>query len=177
MNESRIRLDPFAVSLAALAVLTYAFVERRNGAAVIMCATCIGGLVAGRVVGFSNRSLVPLALGLIVVLAVVWAEVLPVSADANSAIAHASGGLLAGWAISEYLRDRYVWALWPLAVLLAVFGLTLLWEVSEYVGDKAFHTALIPSRSDSINDVIFGTLGGMAGMLVSALFPPASHAR
>ena len=177
MNDSRLRLDPFAFALAALALLTFGFFATRNGGAVIMCATCLGGLVAGRLVGFSNRSLVPLTLGLVVVLAVVWGELLPVSSHVNSAIAHASGGLLAGWAISEYLRDRYVWALWPLGVLLSVFTLGVLWEISEYAGDQLFGTDLTPNLRDSINDVTFGTLGGVLGMLVSALFPPASHSR
>ncbi len=175
MNEARTRIYPFVLSLGLLALLTYAFVERRNGAAVIMCATCFGGLVAARAVGFSNRALVPLALGLVLVLVVVWGDVLTLDSDANSAIAHASGGLLAGWAISEYLRDRYVWVLWPVAVLIAVFALGIVWEISEVVGDRAFDTALVPNRRDSIADVMFGTLGGLVGLLVSVLFPPASH--
>ena len=173
--EDRTRIYPFVLSLAALAALTYAFVQDRNGAAVIMCATCIGGLVAARAMGFSNRALVPLALGLALVLTVVWGEVLPVTPDENSAIAHAAGGLLAGWAISEYLRDRFVWVLWPLAALVAVFLLSVLWEVSEYIGDRAFETALIPNREDSITDVAFGTLGGAMGMLFSLLIPSSSH--
>ena len=56
----------------------------------------------------------------------------------------------------------------PLAV---VFGLTVLWELGEYVGDRAFDTALIPSRSDSALDITFGTLGGLAGTAIAALVP------
>lgn len=175
MNEGRVSVYPFVFSLAVLAAVTCAFVSARNGAAVIMCATCFGGLLAARLVGFSNRSLVPLALGLVVVLTFVWGHVLPVDSHTNSAIAHASGGLLAGWAISEYLRDRYIWALWPVAVVVSVFTLGVLWEVSEYLGDRAFTTGLIPSLHDSIADVGFGTLGGVVGMLVSVVVPPPPH--
>jgi hypothetical protein len=147
------------------------FFLHHNGGAVIMCAIIGGGLVMGRALGFSNRSLVPLGLGLVVVLAVVWSEALPVSSHVNSAIAHASGGLLVGWAVSEYLRDRYVWALWPLAVLLTVFSVGVVWELLEFTGDKVFTTDLIPSLHDSINDVTFGTLGATVGMLLSVLTP------
>jgi hypothetical protein len=106
-----------------------------------------------------------------------WGELLPVSSHVSSALANASGGLLVGWAVSEYLRDRYVWALWPVAVLLSVFAVGVVWELFELVGDKVFTTSLIPSLHDSINDVTFGTLGGCLGMLVSVLLPPASHTR
>ncbi len=142
-----------------------------------MGATCAGGLVVARALGFSNRSLVPLALGLVAVLVLVWGHVLPVDSHTNSAIAHASGGLLVGWALSEYLRDRYVWALWPVAVLLGVFTLGVAWELVELLGDRVFTTALIPNMRDSVADVTFGTLGGVVGMLVSVLIPPASHSR
>ena len=175
MDQSRERIEPFALALGVLFALTVAFFAARNGGAVIMCATALGGLVAARVIGFSNRSLVPLALGLVVLLVVVWGNVLSLDSQVNSAIAHASGGVLVGWAISEYLRDRYIWALWPLAVLVSVFALGVLWELSEYAGDRAFTTGLIPSVRDSVADVAFGTLGGLVGMLASVLFPPKSH--
>ena len=74
----------------------------------------------------------------------------------------ATGGLLVGWAISEYLRVRYAWPLWAIGALAVVFGLTVLWELGEYLGDRAFNTALIPSRRDSALDITFGTLGGVA---------------
>jgi hypothetical protein len=177
VNETRERFEPFALALGLLLGLVAVFYVHRNGGAVIMSATCAGGLVAGRMVGFSNRSLVPLALGLVAVLVIVWGEVLPVSAHVNSAVAHASGGLLLGWAISEYLRDRYVWALWPVAVLLSVFAVGVVWELVEYAGDQAFGTDLTPNLRDSITDVTFGTLGGLLGMLISVLIPPVSHTR
>ncbi len=93
-------------------------------------------------IGFSNRALVPVALGLVVVLAVLWGEALPVSSHVNSAIAHASGGLLVGWAVSEYLRDRYVWALWPLGVLVAVFSVGVVWELLELTARHGLHDGL-----------------------------------
>jgi hypothetical protein len=171
VNEGRLRIDSFALALGALAALTVAFFVHRNGGAVIMCSMVAAGLVAGRLIGFSNRALVPVALGLVVVLVVLWGELLPVSSHVNSAIAHGSGGLLLGWAISEYLRDRYIWALWPLGVLLAVFSVGVVWELLEYAGDQVFTTDLIPSVHDSITDITFGLLGGVVGMVVSVLMP------
>jgi hypothetical protein len=175
VNQTRDRLEPFVLALGLLAALGTAFYLHRNGGAVIMCAIAGAGLIGGRIIGFSNRSLVPLAVGLVVVLIVIWGELLPVSSHVNSAIAHASGGLLVGWAVSEYLRDRYVWALWPLGVLLSVFAVGVIWELLEYTGDQVFTTDLIPSLRDSINDVTFGVLGGLVGMLISVAVPPASH--
>jgi hypothetical protein len=177
MDETRERFEPFALALGLLLGLAAVFYLHREGGAVIMSATAAGGLVAGRLIGFSNRSLVPVALGLVVVLAVLWGELLPVSSHVSSALAHASGGLLVGWAVSEYVRDRYVWALWPVAVLLSVFAVGVVWELVELLGDKVFTTSLIPSLQDSIHDITFGTLGGCLGMLLSVLFPPASHTR
>jgi hypothetical protein len=61
------------------------------------------------------------------------------------------------------------------AVLLAVFSVGVVWELLEYTGDQVFTTDLIPSLHDSINDVTFGVLGGIAGMVISVLFTPASR--
>jgi hypothetical protein len=175
VNTTRDRIEPFALALGLLAGLTVVFYMHREGGAVVMCSIAGAGLIAGRVIGFSNRSLVPLALGLVVVLVVIWGELLPVSSHVNSALAHASGGLLVGWAVSEYLRDRFVWALWPLGVLLAVLSVGVVWELLELTADTLFTTDLNPSLHDSINDVTFGVLGGILGMLVSVVIPPSSH--
>jgi hypothetical protein len=177
MDHTRDRFEPFALALGLLVALTVAFYMHREGGAVIMCTMVGAGLVAGRLIGFSNRALVPVALGLVVVLVVIWGELLPVSSHANSAIAHLSGGLLVGWAVSEYLRDRYVWSLWPLGVLLAVLSVGVVWELLEFAGDRVFATDLNPSLHDSVLDITFGTLGGILGMLVSVVLPPASHSR
>ena len=74
MNTDRLRLDPFALALGALALLTLAFVSARNGAALVMCVLCFAGLLSARLIGFSNRALVPLALGLIALLWIVWSN-------------------------------------------------------------------------------------------------------
>src|SRR4249919_2845220 len=104
MADRRLRFDLFALSLAALTLLTLGFFAARNGAAMIMCGLSFGGLLAARLAGFSNRALVPLAAGLVVLLWVLWVHPPPLTADQTSAVAHASGGLLVGWAVSEYLR-------------------------------------------------------------------------
>jgi hypothetical protein len=173
VNTTRDRIEPFALAIGLLAALTVAFYMHRNGGAVIMCTAITAGLIVGRVIGFSNRALVPAALGLIAVLVLVWGEILPVSSHVNSAIAHGTGGMLVGWAMSEYVRDRYIWALWPLAVLVAVFSVGVVWELIELFGDKAFNTDLTPNIHDSINDVAFGMLGGLVGMLISVIAPPS----
>jgi hypothetical protein len=171
MDGSRLRIDSFAFALGALALLTFGFFTARNGAAVVMCGLCLAGLVVARVAGFSNRALVPLAAGLVVLLWVVWVQPPPLTSAEISALAHASGGLLVGWAVSEYLRGRAEWPLWALGAVAVVFGLTVLWEVGEWLGDRALSTALIPSKRDSAVDIFFGTLGGTLGVLLASLVP------
>jgi hypothetical protein len=172
MDGRRLRLDPFAFALGALSLLTLGFFTARNGAAVVMCGLCFAGLLAARVVGFSNRALVPLALGLVVLLWVLWVNPPALTSHQTSALAHASGGVLVGWAVSEYLRGRVEWPLWAIGAVAVVFGLTVLWELGELIGDRALDTALIPSKGDSALDISYGTLGGAAGVLVASLVRP-----
>ena len=139
--EGRLRIDLFAFALGALALLGVAFFETRNGAALVMCALCFAGLLAGRFAGFSNRALVPVAIGLLAILWMIWVDE-TFSGPQMSMIAHGLGGALIGWALSEYLRVRISWPQWGLVALVAVFGLTVLWELGEYMGDtRARHLA------------------------------------
>ena len=170
MDVRNLRLDPFAFGLGALALLTLAFVGARNGAAVLMCGLCFGGLLVARFAGFSNRALVPVAFGLVILLWMVWIDP-PTTSRRTSALAHASGGLLVGWALAEYLRGRLAAPGWALVALLAVLGLTVLWELCEYAGDRVLTTALIPSKADSALDVFFGTAGGAAAVGLAAILP------
>ncbi len=165
-----LRIDPFAFALGPLALLTLAFLGARNGAAVVMCVLCFGGLLAARLAGFSNRALVPAALGLVIVLWMVWIDP-PASSHKTSALAHAAGGALLGWALAEYLRGRLAWPLWAIAAVGGVLGLTVLWELGEYLGDRALTTALIPNKIDSAVDIFFGTAGGIAAATLVALVP------
>jgi hypothetical protein len=167
VNASRPRLDPFAVSVGALTVLTAAFFAAHAGGAVIMSGLSLGSVVVARAVGFSNRALVPVTIGLTVVLAAIWTEALPLDGPQTSAFAHGTGGVLVGWALAEYFRDRVRWPLWALGAIGAVLSLTILWEIGEYVGDQLFTTALIPSVSDSVHDIAFGTVGGVFGVVAS----------
>jgi hypothetical protein len=171
MDARRLRLDPFAFALGALALLTAGFLAARNGAAVVMCALTFAGLLAARLVGFSNRALVPLAAGLVLILWWVWIDP-PMDTQQTSALAHGAGGVLVGWALAEYLRCGLPWPVWALAALAGVFGLTVLWELGEYLGDRALDTALIPSRRDSALDIFFGTLGGAAAIGLAGLLRP-----
>ncbi len=172
MKVERLRIDLFGFALGALALLTLAFFGARNGAALVMCALCLAALLAARLAGFSNRALVPVALGLVVILWMVWIDP-PAGSHQTSALAHGAGGALLGWALSEYLRARVAWPLWALGALAGVLGLTILWELGEYVGDRALGTALIPSTRDSLVDILFGTLGGAGAVLIAGLMAPA----
>ena len=176
ISRPRIDLLCFALALALLAWPTLAFASERNGAAVIMCAMCLAGLVAGRIVGVPGKALRPVALGLVAVLWMVWIDP-PASSRKTSAIAHASVGALAGWALVEALRPRVRdWLAVALLALSAVIVLTLVWELGEYAGDRLLGTALIPSKRNSAEDIFFGTLGGVAGItfagVVAFLRPP-----
>jgi hypothetical protein len=166
VDTLRPRLDPlaFALALALVAWSAIGFVSERNGAAAIMCAMCLAGLVGGRIVGVPGRVLLPVAFGLMVVLWMVWIDP-PASARKTSALAHAIGGTLAGWALVEALRRQgRDWLLVALLALSVVIFLTLVWEFGEYAGDRLFDTALIPNKRDSAEDILFGTVGGLVGI-------------
>jgi hypothetical protein len=169
MDARRLRIDSFAFALGALSLLALGFFHARNGGAVIMCALSIGGLVSARLLGFSNRALVPLTVGLVVLLWVLWVHPPPLSSKENSALAHGVGGVLVGWAVSEYLRGRVDWPLWGIGAVGVVFGLTVMWEIGEWIGDRAFDTALVPNKRDSATDIAFGVLGGSVGTLIATL--------
>jgi hypothetical protein len=170
------RIDLFAFALGALALLTLGFFAARNGAAVIMCGLCLAGLIAARLAGFSNRALVPATLGLVAILWMAWFHP-PGGSHETSALAHGFGGLLVGWALAEYLRHRIAWPLWALSAVAAVLCVTVMWEIGEYIGDRAFDTALIPSARDSALDIFFGTLGGVGGASLALLLLSPKRAR
>lgn len=150
----------FAFALASLAAVSGAFIAQRNGAAAVMCGICLTALIAGRLLGIPGRILLPVALGIAILLYVVWINP-PGEPRQTSAAAHASGGLLVGWAFSELLRKRVEWPRWGAVALLAVFALTVSWEISEWIGDRLLETALIPDRRDSALDIFFGFLGAV----------------
>jgi hypothetical protein len=166
VDTLRPRLDllAFALALGLVAWPAIGFVAERNGAAAIMCAMCLAGLVAGRIVGVPGRVLLPVAFGLTVVLWMIWIDS-PVGPRKTSALAHAVGGTLAGWALVEALRHRIRDPLSvALVALSAVIFLTLVWELGEYAGDRLLDTALQPRKRDSAEDILFGTAGGMVGI-------------
>jgi hypothetical protein len=173
MDDRRLHLDLFVFMLAlgAVGVMTLSFFSSRNGAALVMCGICIAGLVAARLIGFSNRALVPAAAGFVVLLYLVWINPPFDSDHRTSALAHGVGGLLVGWAVAEYLRGRIEWPLWAIGAVAVVLGLTVLWEFGEYLGDRVLDTALIPNKRDSAVDIAFGTLGGAFGVMLASLVP------
>jgi hypothetical protein len=175
VEDRRLRLDLFAFALGALALLTYGFVDARNGGAVVMCGLCLAGLVTARLLGFPNRALVPLTLGLVALLWIVWMDP-PENLSPNraSALIHGLGGVLVGFAVAEYLRGRIDWPGWAISAVGVVLVLTVLWELGEYLGDRALTTGLIPNKRDSAIDIAFGTLGGAAGTFFATLLPSRS---
>ena len=173
--ESRLRIDLFAFALGALALLSVVFFSTRNGAALVMCALCFAGLLAARLAGFSNRALVPLAAGLVVILWLVWLEP-PAGSQRTSALAHAAGGALIGWALAEFLRTRMRWPHWGLAALAAVVAVTVLWEIGEFAGDRLLTTGLQPNKTDSALDIFFGTFGGATTVALASLLAPRRRA-
>jgi hypothetical protein len=166
VDTPRPRLDvlAFASALALVAWPAIAFVSERNGAATIMCAMCLAGLVAGRIVGVPGRVLLAVAFGLVVVLWMVWIDP-PAGPRKTSALAHATGGMLVGWSLVEALRRRSrAWLPVALVALSVVIVLTVVWELGEYAGDRLFDTALIPNKGESAEDILFGTAGGLVGI-------------
>jgi hypothetical protein len=178
VDTTRPRLDllAFGLALALVAWPAIGFVSERNGAATIMCAMCLAGLVAGRIVGVPGSVLLPVAFGLMVVLWMIWIDP-PASPRKTSALAHAIGGTLAGWALVEALRHRVTnWLLVAVLALSAVIVLTVVWELGEYAGDRLLDTTLKPSTRGSTEDIFFGTAGGLVGItfasVVAFLRPP-----
>jgi hypothetical protein len=183
VDTTRPRLDllAFALALALVAWPAVDFVAERNGAAAIMCAMCLAGLVAGRIVGVPGSVLLLVAFGLMVVLWMIWIDP-PASPRKTSALAHAIGGALAGWALVEALRHRIRnWLSLGILALSAVMVLTLVWELGEYAGDRLLDTTLKPSKQGSAEDIFFGTAGGLVGItfagVVSFLRPPQPRQR
>ena len=170
MNTWRPRFDPaFALALGLMALTAVGFISERNGAATLMCAMCLAGLLAGGIVGVPGRVLLPVAFGFVVVLWLNWSG-LPTGPRETSAFAHAIGGSLVGWALVEVLCRRIRdWLSAALVALTVVIVLTLVWELGEYVGDRLFDTAVEPGWRDSAIDIFFGTAGGIIGIAVGGL--------
>jgi hypothetical protein len=171
VDASRPRLDvlAFGLALALVAGPAIGFVSQGDGAAAITSAMCFAGLVGGRIVGVPGRVLLPVALGLLVVLWMVWIDP-PASARKTSALGHALGGILAGWALVETLRRRISdWLAVALLAVLVVILLTVVWELGEYAGDRLFDTRLAPSKRNSAEDILLGTAGGLVGITFAAV--------
>ena len=168
-RHPRLDLLAFAVALALVASPTIGFVADQNGGAAIMCAMCLAGLVAGRIVGVPGRVLLPVAFGILVVLSLIWIDS-PIGPHKTSAVAHAIVGTLAGWGLVETLRHRVRgWLSAALLALSVVIVLTLVWELGEYAGDRLFGTALNPSMRNSAEDILFGTAGGLVGIILASV--------
>jgi hypothetical protein len=116
-----------------------------------------------------GRVLLPVAIGLAVVLGLIWIDS-PVGPHKTSAFAHAVGGTLAGWGLVEALRHRVRDPLsLALIALTAVVALTLVWELGEYIGDRLLDTSLQPSKRDSAEDIAIGTVGGLVGITLASV--------
>ncbi|MEO8093169.1 MAG: hypothetical protein ABI726_10725 [bacterium] len=173
--RQRVDMLAFALALAALVAAAFGFTAARNGAALVMCAICVAGLLAGRLVGLSGGVTLAVALGLVAILWMVWVDP-PASSHRTSTLAHAAGGALVGWALGTTLRRRR-WPAWAVVAMIGVLSLTVAWELAELAGDQILDTALLPSWRDSAYDIFFGCLGGAAGIagarLLAAIERPA----
>ncbi len=169
MGIPRQRMDAlaFALALATLLATTFGFAAARNGAALVMCATCLAGIICGRLAGISGGVTLAVALGLVAILWIVWVDPLSTPRRTN-AVAHSAGGALAGWAIATTVLRRRSPA-WALVAMIGVLALTVGWELAELAGDRVLDTALIPSARDSAFDIFFGCLGGAAGIATARL--------
>ncbi len=177
MGIPRQRVDTlaFALALAALVAAGFGFAAARNGAALVMSAICVAGLIAGRLAGISGGVTLAVALGLVAILWMVWVDPLSTPRRTN-VLAHSAGGALAGWALATTLLRRR-WPGWAVAAMIGVLALTVAWELGELAGDRILDTALLPSWRDSAYDIFFGCLGGAAGIagarLLAAIDRPA----
>ena len=97
----------------------------------------------------------------------VWID-RPTSPRVTSALAHAAGGILVGWALATTLIRRG-YPGWPRTALIGVIALTLIWELGEVIGDLVLDTALVQDGSDSAVDILLGSLGGAAGVAAARL--------
>jgi hypothetical protein len=170
VNTSRPRFDPaFGLALGLVALPAVSFIYERNGAATLMNAMCLAGILAAGIIGVPRRVLLPVAFGFMLVLLMVWID--PSSTPwKTSAVAHGIGGSLVGWTLVEALRRRISdLRSVALAALTVVIVLTLVWELGEYVGDRLFDTALEPGWRDSAIDIFFGTAGGIVGIAFAGL--------
>ena len=135
MDARRLRMDPFALAFGGLLVLTASFLLSRNSGAVVMCGFIARGLLLARAAGFSNRSLVPLTVGLIVVLWVAWVHPFS-STERTSAFAHlARRGLARVGARRILPGPKSSGPEWAFTTMLLVGGLALLWEFAEFFAD------------------------------------------
>ena len=165
-------LDAFAflIALGALGAAAVAFVAQRNGAALVMCAICLAGLVLGRLAGVTGAALLVVGLGLTAILWMVWIDP-PAGPRVTSSIGHVAGGALAGWALALTMRPRLGPELWRFAALIGVIALTGVWELAELIGDSLLDTGLIPNLRDSAEDVVFGIAGGLCAIVLVGLLP------
>lgn len=168
MDLRHLRIDSYLFGALVLAATTLGFVVAQNGAATVMGAMCIGGLIAGRLAGAPNRALVPLAFGLAAILWMVWIEP-PAGPRRTTTLAHFAGGALVGWGLAEWMRGRLASSAWPLAAAAGVVVAAVLWEVAEWRADTWLGTGMVPSLRDSVLDVGFGALGGVVGIAISWL--------
>jgi hypothetical protein len=166
VHSERSRIDDVALALAlgALGLVMLAFFAAGNGAAFVMVAICISGIASGRLIGIRGTTLLPVAIGLALLLWMLW-NYPPGGPHATSAFAHFFGGALAGWALAVTLRRSLTWPAWAIVALLGAVALAGVWEVAEWAGDRVLETGLVPSKRDSAFDAFFGVLGAAAAIV------------
>jgi hypothetical protein len=151
--------------LAAYPLSAVAFLAAGTEAAAIMLMMGFVGLLAIAAAGLPARVVVPLGLGLLAVLWIVWIEP-PGGPRTTSAFAHGTAGALLGWALAESARRREPWPRWGLTALLGVLAIGIGWELCERAADSVFDTFLQLSAGDSALDLSANLVGAALAVVV-----------
>lgn len=129
----------------------------------------IGGLIAGRVVGMPDRSLVALAVALILL---AWPSAmftLP-APRATSTFSHLMVAGLLAWFLAAPIRARRPaaaarpWSRGWFAIPVLVLAIGAVWELGEWLADAVFSSDLSLSPLDTLADLTADFVGASVGL-------------
>jgi hypothetical protein len=167
-------------ALAALALSAIAALALESPAGAAMFSVSFAAVGGAALLGWPRRSITVVGLG---VAAIVWLVLLGVIGQPGprSAIAHAAGGGLLGWALADAIlrtpgaraEGRRLLA----AAVLATLVVGAVWELWEWGTDEISGTDLTGGIPDTIADLIADGAGAAAGAaLAVSSFEAATRA-
>jgi hypothetical protein len=166
-----------ALTVLGLSAPAALALESRAGAA--MFAVSFAAIAGAALLGWPRRSLTVVGLG---VGGIVWLVLLGVigKPGVGSAIAHAAGGALLGWALADAIvrtpgarpGARRV----LMAAVLATLVVGVFWELWEWATDALIGTDLTGGIADTIADLIADGAGAAAGAALAVFGSAASRA-